>query len=98
MKYLLLLLLLFSCAHSFHQEGSDFSLNPQAKVGTPIRGIGSQTVILGFATNTDYVDEAMKDLEGKCSGVISPVSTQFYTDLGFLHWTNHVVLDGTCLR
>jgi len=97
MKYLILLLL-FSCAHSFHQEGSDFSLNPRAKNGTPIRGIGSQTAILGIVTNTDYVDEAVRDLESKCSGVISPISTQYYTDLGFLHWTNHVVLDGVCLK
>lgn len=97
MKYLFLFLL-FSCAHSFHQEGSDFSLNPKAKSGTPIRGIGSQTVVLGFAFNTDYVEAARRDLESKCSGTISPVSTQFYTDLGFLHWTNHVVLDGNCLK
>lgn len=97
MKYLTLFFL-FSCAHSFHQEGSDFSLNSSSKPGTSIRGYGSQTVILGFVTNTDYVDEAVKDLETKCSGVISPVSTQYYTDLGFLHWTNHVVLDGVCLK
>ena len=97
MKYLLLLTLL-SCAHSYHQAASDFSLNPKSVKGTSVRSVGSQFVILGMTTNTDYVEVAVRKLEQKCPGVISPVTTKYYTDLGFLSWTNNVVLEGICLK
>lgn len=95
MKYFLLFSLL-SCAHSYHQAGSDFSLNPKSVKGETVRSVGSQFVILGITTNTDYVEQAVGQLEAKCPGVISPLTTKYYTDLGFLSWTNNVVLEGIC--
>jgi hypothetical protein len=97
MRYILLFTLL-SCAHSYHQAGSDFSLNPKSKNGNRIKATASQFVFLGFRTQTDYVNEAVKKLESQCVGVISPVTTKYYTDLGFLSWTNQIVLEGVCLK
>jgi len=57
-----------------------------------------QFVILGFTTNTNYANEAYESLAQKCpNGAISPLTTKYYTSLGFLSWTNHIVLEGVCL-
>lgn len=58
-----------------------------------------QFVILGFAKNTDYADEALSKLLELCpSGTVQSVGTRFSTDLGFLSWTNRIRLEGYCVE
>ena len=55
-----------------------------------------QTVILGFAFNTDYVNEAYQQLQQKCPKEVIAVNTQFSTSHGFLHWTNKIRMKAIC--
>ena len=49
--------------------------------------------------NTDYVDQAYRNLLSQCSqGKIVNVSSKFTTDLGFLGYENHFEFQGTCIQ
>lgn len=98
MKNLLPFLLFVSCAHSYHQAASDFSLNSKLNKGEVVKSKSEQFVIFGFTTNTNYVEKAYSELESQCQGVISPITTKYYTSLGFFSWTNKIELDGICLK
>jgi hypothetical protein len=95
---LLGLLSLFSCAHSVHQVATDVALNPGNKSGKLIKASGEQFVILGMVTQTNYVEAARDELLKQCpQGAVSPLTTKYMTDLGFLSWTNRIELEGNCL-
>ena len=98
MPLLLPLLLLAGCTHSIHIVHTDgFSLDkPNKSEAYYVEAIATQDVILYFAFDTNYVDEAKADLEQKCSGKLSAVSTQYSTSHGFLHWTNKILMKGLC--
>jgi hypothetical protein len=55
-----------------------------------------QTVVLGFAFDTDYVDQAYRELQKKCPTDIVAVNTQYSTSHGFLHWTNKIRMKAVC--
>jgi hypothetical protein len=94
----LALIFAFGCAHSFHQAATDVSLNPIGQQGRAVKAEAEQFVILGMVTNTNYVEEARDALLKQCpKGTISPLTTQYLTDLGFLSWKNRIILEGTCL-
>jgi len=103
MKYffkLSLLFFLFSCAHSVHMvHTNDFdNTRGLAKKVKPIEVRTKQFVVLGFAFDTNYVDEAKKKLEGQClDGRLEGVTTQFSTSLGFFSWTNKILIKAFCL-
>ena len=95
MKKLLLpvLFVLGGCSHSIHMVNtSGFNSNdlPSHKK--------AKNVVLGFAFDTDYVDEARASLLAQCPGEIKAVSSQFSTSHGFLHWTNKVLMKGVCVQ
>jgi hypothetical protein len=59
---------------------------------------GKQFVILFLTFSTDFADEAYQQILNKCpDGVVSPLTTNYYTNLGFLSWTNVVELQGHCI-
>lgn len=58
----------------------------------------SDYVILSFQMNTNYVEEAYKQLEKKCSGRISQVTTEHLTSFKFLSYDQKVVLRGLCSK
>lgn len=59
----------------------------------------SQKVILGFVFDTNYVNEARKNLIAKCpNGDIQGVTTRYSTSLGFFSWDNKVLMQGLCLK
>jgi hypothetical protein len=94
-------LVLTSCAYSVHDvHVSDFTpYQPLEKKGEVIQSQASQFTVMGFVSDTRYVDTARVDLEKKCSGGdISGVVTQLYTELGFFSWTNHIKMQGFCRR
>jgi hypothetical protein len=98
----LILLVLFTlggCAHSVHQlHMGDFS-GEKFTSGEWVSSQTSQKVILGFVFDTNYVNEARKNLIAKCpNGDIQGVTTRYSTSLGFFSWENKVFMQGLCLK
>lgn len=94
------LLALSACAHSIHQvHVSDFLPAAPIESGDVVKGYGEQFVILGFVGQTDYVNQAYNQLQTACPrGTISGITTQHSTSLGFLSWTNKVLMQGLCIK
>lgn len=99
-------LFLTSCAHSIHQVyTSDFNLsqNPaetkavKIEMGKMIKVQTEQFVVLGFTTQTDYINQAYNSLQSQCPGPITGITTQLSSSLGFLSWTNKALMQGLCL-
>ena len=99
----ILLILLFgslapSCAHSVHLiHTSDFDGAVPYEQGVPVIGEGSQGVILGFVTQSNYVDQAYNSLLDQCDGRVTGITTKYSTELGFMSWTNVVRMEGLCV-
>jgi hypothetical protein len=91
---------LAGCAYSIHQVyASDFSPYAPLSKGEIVTGKGEQFVILGFVNQTDYVEEARTDLMNHCQGgLLSGITTQISTDLGFFSWTNRALMQGLCIK
>lgn len=101
MKLALTMILCFalqSCAYSVHQvHVSDFAKKMPKKMKI-VEAQAEQLVILGFAFDTNYVDQAVRKLKKKCRGSIDGITTKYSTDLGFYSWTNKITLKGICRR
>lgn len=93
---LILILALVGCTHSVHQvHTSDFNgMKPGAKA---VESLGEQFVVMGFVTQTDYVDQAYRNLQKQCSGTITGITSRYSTSLGFFSWTNKVKMKGYCV-
>ena len=101
MKWIILALstfLFWGCAHSIHMVQSNPSdQSPGRAEPELVEARSEQSVVLGFAFDTDYVDRAYNTLLAKCSkGRIEGISTQFSTSLGFFNWTNKILMRGYC--
>lgn len=95
-----LLLGLMGCTHSLHvAHVSDFGPTYQSyEKGKLIKAYQEQFVVMGFADNTNYVDQAYLELQKKCpGGDIQGVTSQFSTSHGFFSWTNKIAMQGICL-
>ena len=90
--------MLASCGHSIHMvQVTSFDNILERKEPQEITARTSQFVVLGFTDNTTYVDRAYKMISAKCpQGFIEGLTTQFSTSLGFLSWTNKIVIRGLC--
>jgi hypothetical protein len=89
------------CTHSLHiAHYSDFDPTYAAyQKGDWIEAQAEQFVVLGFVGQTDFVDQAYRQLASQCQGgVIQGIETQYYTDHGFFSWTNRVHMQGLCLK
>lgn len=91
---------LVSCTHSIHQvQVSDFHPYSQMARGQLIRATGEQFVIMGFAKDSRYVDQAHGRLKQQCpDGYITGITSQLSTSHGFFSWTNKVLLQGRCIN
>lgn len=102
MKKILLASLLFlsGCAHSVHEvHTSDFLPATPIESGEMVKASTEQFVILGFVGNTDYVNQAYAKLQGACpEGVITGITTQYSTSLGFFSWHNKILMQGLCVQ
>ncbi len=93
------LLLLGGCTSSIHMvnaAGFDKPLPTNAQ-SRYVEATAEQKVIMGFAFDTNYVDEARESLLAQCDGDLVAVSTQYSTDHNFLHWTNKILMKGICI-
>lgn len=95
---LLSLFLLQACAYSVHEvHVSGYEPFTPFSEGKEVTAHGKQFVILGFAGNTDYLESAYEELQGKCpAGNIVGITTEYQTALGFFSWTNHIYMKGLC--
>ncbi len=95
-----LLVLSVSCTYSVHQVPiSDFRPYSDDSKGTPVEGRAKQFVVLGFVDETKFVDQAYLNIQNQCKdGVVTGIATKYYTEHGFFSWTNHIVMQGQCLR
>jgi hypothetical protein len=93
--------ILAACSHSVHLvHVSDFSPSfKKYEQGELIKAHSEQFVVMGFVTQTDYVDQAYNDLQSHCpKGTIQGITTQYMTDHGFFSWTNNIDMQGLCIR
>lgn len=97
---ILSLAVLSGCAHSVHEvHTSDFTGAGPIHSGRVVSAQTSQFVILGFKSETDYVNEAYMKLMSTCpDGTITGITTQYSTSLGLLSWTNKILMQGLCLK
>ena len=97
---LLLLFLSVGCSHSVHLvQTSDFRPYEKLTAGKMVTAEAEQFVVMNFTTQTDYVNEARKNLIAKCAnGDIQGITTRYSTSHGFLSWTNKIVMTGLCLN
>lgn len=88
------------CTYSVHQVPiSDFRPYTTQSSASPIEARAKQFVIMGFADETKYVDQAYLGMQNQCKdGVVTGIATKFYTEHGFFSWTNHIVMQGLCVR
>ncbi len=94
----LLFILTSGCAHSIHQVYVSSQDAKSAGKGQWVTADASELVILGFQTKTDYVEQAYKELEDKCTGRLAQVTTEHLTSFKLLSYEQKVVLKGLCLK
>jgi hypothetical protein len=85
-----------SSIHMVNTAGFDQQIPANAEYNY-IEAEAAQNVIMGFAFDTNYVDEARESLIKQCDGDLVAVSTQYSTDHNFMHWTNKILMKGICI-
>lgn len=97
---ILVLALTAGCAHSIHEvHVSDFTPMAAIESGDMVRVQTAQFVVMGFVSETNYVDQAKAQLMAACpEGVLTGITTQYSTDMGFFSWTNRILMQGLCLK
>ncbi len=94
-----LLLACAGCTYALHEvhEG-DLTRIPTGRDFKRIKSEGEQKVFLGFVQQTDFVNQAYRDLQKQCEGhEVEGIQTRYSTAHGFLSWTNKVVMQGYCV-
>ena len=95
-----ILFLLGGCTHAVHQYhvSETEKISRKSKVKN-ITTISEQYVVMGFVTQTDYVNTAYANLQKKCrTGSVTGIHTRFSTSHGFFSWTNKVKMSGICVK
>lgn len=91
--------MLNGCMHSVHHvHVSDFDPYGAVASGKFVEAKTEQFVVMGFVTESNYVDKAHRELQAKCkNGRIQGITTQYSTSLGFFSWKNKILMQGLCL-
>lgn len=92
---------LTGCSHALHEYhvGDMDKVNYSAKKHKRITATKEQFTVMGFVTETNYVNEAYRALERQCpSGRVTGINTRYSTSHGFFSWTNKVRMTGLCLN
>jgi hypothetical protein len=69
----------------------------ELEIGKIIEIEKSQKNILGFVYDTNYVDQAYKNLLLECPNGTSMVNVEYLTNHGFLSWTDKIRIKAVCL-
>lgn len=86
-----------ACSYSIHQQYIG-SMDPNASYGKGkwVEATSSDFVILSFAMQSNYVEDAYRKLESQCKGRIAQVTTEHLTAYKFLSYDQKIVLKGLC--
>ncbi len=98
---LCLIAFLSSCTHSLHlAHVSEFSPTYKSyQAGDLVQAHVEQFTVMGFVSDTNYVDQAYVQLQSKClNGTIQGITTQYSTSHGFFSWTNMIDMQGLCIK
>lgn len=92
--------LLSGCTYSLHQAGvQDIQPSVRSSKAVSVSALGEQFSVLGFNSETEYVNQAYAALQAKCPrGEITGINTRYSTALGFFSWTNKIYLSGWCVQ
>jgi hypothetical protein len=94
-----LFLMLSGCSHSIHQVYvSSMDQGANYKQGKWVTAAAEDYVILSFQMDSDYIEKAYKNLEAKCKGRISQVTTEFLTSYQFVSYDQKLILRGFCQK
>ena len=101
MKKLFLLLnivMLSACTSSIHMSQVDIGSNTynENDIGKIVEIEKAQKNILGFVYNTNYVDQAYKNLLLQCPNGTSMINVEYLTNHGFLSWTDKIRIKAIC--
>jgi hypothetical protein len=98
---LLLLPLVFAgCTYSVHQvaTGGLENIKPGANARL-VKAEAEQHVILYITGNTDYADEAYRELLAQCpDGELQAIEARYSTSHGFLSFTNYLKAEALCVK
>ncbi len=97
---LLLILAATGCTHALHQNHtSDYTLDVPLDDHRLIQARFEQFVVMGFATETLYADDAFAELKRQCpDGTVTGIQTRHSTSHGFFSWTNVILMQAYCSR
>ena len=90
-----------ACTHSIHMvHVSDFSPTFKSKQdGRIVNSQAEQSVILGFVTETQFVNIALNRLMEQCQGgTLQGITTEYLTSHGFFSWTNQIQMKALCIK
>jgi hypothetical protein len=95
----LIIPLVGACTYSVHEVySSGFDPYSEYGKGKIVTSQKEQFTFLGFVGNTDYVDEAYRDIQMQCTeGEIKGITTQYSTSHGFFSWTHRILMQGMCV-
>jgi hypothetical protein len=90
--------LLVGCTHSVHQVSVSADEVPRGAQIRRVTAQAEQHVVLYVTNNTDFVDEARRDLLAQCPrGELVAVETRHSTSHGFLSFDNKVRMTAWCV-
>lgn len=90
--------LLAGCTHSVHQVSVAADEVPRGAQLRRVTAEAEQHVVLYITDNTDFVDEARRQLLAQCPrGELLAVETRHSTSHGFLSFDNKVRMTAWCL-
>ena len=89
-----------ACTHALHlYHSGDFEPIPRKAKVSKVSAQAEQFTIMGFTSETNYVNTAFKELQQKCpQGKITGINTRYSTSHGFFSWTNTINMTGLCVR
>jgi hypothetical protein len=97
---LLLVSLFTGCTHSVHQIATGGLEDiPRGASTRVVSAEAEQHVILFITGNTDYADEAYRELLAQCpDGAIHAIEARHSTKHGFLSFTNYLKAQAICVK
>ena len=95
---LLMVVMLSACTSSIHMSQVDVGTNSQQELasGKVINIEKSQKIFLGFVYDSNYVDQAYKQLLLQCPNGTSMINVEYLTNHGFLSWTDKIRIKALC--
>ena len=89
---------LVGCTHSVHvNHTSDFQTTKPLNEYKIVEARAEQHVVMGFAGDTQYADDAYRRLMNQCEGgTVTGIQPRYSTSHNFFSWTNVVLMRGYC--